>query len=692
VASALAAGSFAVGFHLLAPGKPIQAGPGRTVNSWITIGKDEFVTVFVSKAEMGQGIHTAMAMLVAEELEVDWEKVRVAPAPVYPEFFLGDIPVTSGSRSVIFAYQVLREAGAVAREMLIAAAARQWGLEPSDCVAKDGFVQSRNGKAKLSYGKLAPAAARLVPPPVPPLKRPENCRLLGQAVQRLDTPAKTDGTAAFGIDVALPEMLVAAVKTSPAFGGELQNLDELKKSAPEGVFLLPIANGIAAASKSYWLSQNALESLDLRFGKAPAPESDSAEITQGLWAALEDSGPKDEVAQVGNTGRARAGADKVVSADYEAPFLAHATMEPPACVADVKDDGCELWVGTKSVVYTRTAAAEFLGLPHHRVKVNPHLMGGSFGRKGESDFVLQAVSLSKALRRPVKVIWSREEDIRHDFYRPAAVARFSGAVKNGRIVAWEARNAVASFKSVQPGVDNSHLDSLRAAFFADLEYRLPNLRVSSVLRESPVPVGFWRSTAASHNTFFVESFFDELARAAGRDPLEMRLELLAYAPAKVAVLKKAAEAAGWGNPLPRGRARGVAFLEAKGTRIAQVAETSSEGGKIQVHKVFCAYDCGPIVNPDTIEAQIEGGIIFGLSACLYGKITIRHGGVEQGNFDDYRTLLLADCPEITVVRVESGSPPGGIGEAGVPLIAPAVANAHFQLTGKRLRKMPFLGS
>jgi isoquinoline 1-oxidoreductase beta subunit len=688
-AAALAAGTLAIGFRLALKPSAAPGPEGRTINSWVTIAEDETVTIFVSKAEMGQGIHTTMAMLVAEELEVEWESVRVTPAPHLPEYLLGDYPVTSGSRSVLFAFEPLRQAGATAREMLIAAAASRWGIAPESCVASGGHVLRKDGGGKISYGKLAPEAARLVPPPVPPLKAPKDWRLLGKPLRRLDTPAVVTGAARYAIDVSVPGMLVAAVRTSPVFGAELRNLEQLRAGLPAGVRLLPVKNGLAAVSESQWLSQRTLDSLVPDFSEF-SPKSMSSEwISASLWRRLESTGIDDQVEHRPAPATMRIG--RKISADYEVPFLAHATMEPPVCLAHVEKSRCELWLGTKSVAYTRTAAAQFLDLPHDSVTVNPLPMGGSFGRKGETDFVLQAVSLSQQLGRPVKVVWSREEDIQHDFYRPAAVARMTALLskKEDRIAFWDATSVVTTRES--PGdIGAAHLNSLRITNFTELKYDLPYTRVSSSVLETHVPVGYWRSTSTSHNTFFVESFLDEIAHATGRDPLQLRLSLLGGHPGIREVLEAAARLAGWGRKLPRGQALGLAVQEYRGTNVAVVAEVEAEKASLRVRNLFCAYDCGPVLNPNGAEAQIQGGLLFGLSACLRGLITIKEGRVEQSNFHDYPSLQMHECPGIQLVRVNSGAPVGGIGEVGVALVAPAVANAVFRAGGPRMRRMPFL--
>lgn len=688
-AAALAAGTLAIGFRLRSGVMRAEAPEKRTINSWITIAPDESVTIYAAKEEMGQGIHTAMAMLVAEELEVEWERVRVAPAPLLPEYFLGDFPVTSGSRSILFAFEPLREAGAVAREMLVATAAAQWKVSPGSCFARGGYVFRKDTEEKISYGKLAPSAARLTPPPVPPLKPEKDWRLVGRATSQLGSPAVVLGASRYSIDVHLPGMLVAAVRTSPVFGGELTNLEELRAGLPAGVQLLPVKNGLAAVSGSYWLSQRTLDSLRPSFTAPATSSTDSSAISASLWRRLERASQDDLREHRPPPQGMKVG--RIVSADYEVPYLAHATMEPPVCTADVKDGRCDLWLGHKAALYVKTTAARFLELPLEKVNVFSLPMGGSFGRKGETDFVLQALTLSQQLKRPVKLIWSREEDIQHDFYRPAAVARMAASLNeaNNDILLWDCVNVVATRAS--PGdIGADHLNGVKTANFAKLDYELPYTRVRSAVEECPVPVGFWRSTAASYNTFFVESFIDELAHAIERDPLSLRLRLLSKSPKKAAVLKAAAKLAAWGRSLPPGLGLGLAFEEIRGTQTALVAEVESDGSSFRVRKLFCAYDCGPVVNPAGVEAQLQGALAFGLSACLFGRITIAEGKVQQGNFHDYPVLQMHDCPEIKLVRVESGSPVSGMGEVGVALVGPAVANALFRASGRRLRRLPML--
>jgi len=706
--------------YLLPPAGARGAGADGRLGSGIRIGSDGSVTILVEKSEMGQSVHTSLPMLVAEELEVDWQAVRVESPPLDgPERMI----VTAGSSSVRTSWNPLRRAGAAAREMLVAAAAESWSVPRSQCVAESGRVRHLPSGRMLAYSELAERAAALPVPAAAPLKPPEKQRLIGRSLPRLEVPSRVDGSAIFGIDVVLPGMLHAAVRTSPVLGGWLAGRDEGAAHAIRGVrAVVEIPHGAAVVADHYWQAHKGLEAL------APVFEGgdtgfESREYSARLHEALQTPGVPTH--QTGEPEARFQGAGRVVEALYEVPFLAHATMEPMNCTAKVVDGRCEIWAPTQSPSRVREVAAEALEMPLERVRVHTTLMGGGFGRRFESDYVVQTVLVAKAVGRPLKLLWSREEDFRHDFYRPACVALMRAALdEEGRPSAWThhvagpwykaraapswVRRSVAwAQKSLGSGLVpewtpdpleyrfprwvRSGGDSLLTGGATPLAYRVPHHRVEFTPVDTNVPVGWWRSVGHSQNGFFIESFVDELAHAAGRDPYEYRRELLSERDRRV--LERAAEAAGWGTTLPQGRGRGIAFCSAFGTSVCEVAEISLPTPEtLRVDRVVCAVDCGRAVHPDTVRAQMEGSIIFGLTAALYGEITFQGGAVEQSSFHDQRLLSLSEAPEIEVHILESGADPSGIGEPGTPPIAPAVANALFAATGRRIRKLPLRGN
>jgi len=717
--TAAAGGGLVLG--CLLPGYPARAGgsaSGARIGAWIRIGADGSVTVFVEKSEMGQGVFTALPMLVAEELEVSWQDVRVAALSLEDaERWVS----TGGSSSVRRSWEPLSRAGAAAREMLVAAAAQTWGEPASKCAAEGGRVLHRPSGRVLPYAALAERAARLPVPDSPRLKPSRERRLIGRPLPRLEIPAKVSGAAVFGIDVEVPRMLHAAVLGSPVFGGKVVRYDEDAVLAVRGVHgVVEVPGGVAVVADHYWQARKGLSALSPVYEGGDA-EFDSESYSVRLREALDSPGIK--ARQSGDPELAFASGNRIVEARYEVPFLAHATMEPMNCTARVEDNECEIWAPTQNPSGTRAAAAEALGVPPERVQVHTTLLGGGFGRRYETDFVVQAVLASKAVGRPVKLIWSREEDIRHDFYRPAYAAELRATLdEKGMPIAWTHHVAGASFSArdapawlrssvawlqemlgtqlVPEGLPDairsrfprwirSCVDGMAVDGAGPLRYRVPHQRVAYSLVDASVPLGWWRSVGHSQNAFFTESFVDELAHAVGRDPYEYRRALLADAPRERRVLDVAARAAGWGTAPPPGRGRGIAFHPSFGSLAAQVAEVSlSSPGTLRVHRVVCAIDCGQIVNPDTVRAQMEGAVLFGLSAAMQGEITLRAGAVEQSSFHDYRLLALAECPDIEVHIVASDEAPGGVGEPGTPPIAPAIANAVFAVAGQRLRRLP----
>ena len=699
------------------------------LNGWFKIAPDNTVTVMVPRQEMGQGVYTALAMLVAEELDADWSKVKVEQAPVDkiyanitmltdglpvdPEdkgylatvarrvgYSLGDtlgVQATGGSTSVRDAWENMRVAGASAREMLIAAAAKQWHLPIAECITNSGMVEHKGSGKKASYGELATSAAQLSPPVEPKLKDAKDYRLIGKSQPRFDIPDKVTGVAQFGLDVRLPGMVYAAIAQCPVFGGTLKTVDDAKIKAMPGVkqvVLLP--NAVAVVADSYWRAKTALAALPIVWDEGANATLDSAAIAAQFTRDLESG----KAGQYRNDGDALAElgkATKVIESQYHVPFLAHATMEPINCTARVGDGSCEVWVSNQAPSLVQWIAGKTAGVASDKVVVHTPYLGGGFGRRVEADIIVQAVSIAKQLNGvPVKVVWSREEDTQHDMYRPATIAKFRGAVddKGNATALWNrivGPSVTLSFmeRLVPWAASDMMQDKTNAEGAADMPYEIANLRVEHVLSRTPVPVGFWRSVGHSYNAFFVESFIDELAHAAGKDPYEFRRDLLAKHPRHLKVLQTAAQQSGWGKPLEKGVGRGIALHESFRSIVAQVAEVSvSEAGEIKVHKVVCAIDCGQTINPDTIIAQMEGGIIFGLSAALHGEITIKAGRVEQGNFPSYDMVRLVETPRIETHIVASGAVLGGVGEPGTPPIAPALANAIFSATGKRIRQLP----
>jgi isoquinoline 1-oxidoreductase subunit beta len=673
-------------------------------NAWLRVGTDGIVTLTIDKSEMGQGAHTALAMILADELEAEWSKVRLGPTPENPAGWLRPMS-TGGSRSVRSSWDPLRKAGATARAMLVAAAAETWKVEPATCHAENGAVLHAPSSRRLTYGALARKAATLPVPENPPLKDPKDFRLIGTRLRRLDTPPKVDGSAVFGIDVNVPGMLVASIERCPVFGGAVKRYDATRAKGVPGVrhvvqldaspwtgtngpWGVGCAAGVAVVADSYWQAVTGRRALEIEWDEGPNASLDSQGIHAQFvqLAAQPGAVARNDGDATGALGRAA----KRVEAVYEVPFLHHATMEPMNCTAHVRADGCDVWAATQNQSRAQEVAAELAGLPKDKVRIHTTLLGGGFGRRLEPDFVSEAVRVSKAVGTPVKVIWSREDDVRHGFYRPATYNQFAaGLDAAGNPVAWTHRIVappiLLKFGPLDKGIDRTLIDGA-----ANLPYAIPNVFVDQVAVDLlPVPRGFWRSVGISQNAFVTECFCDEVAVAAGKDPYEFRRALLGDKPRHRRTLELAAQKAGWGSPLPSGRGRGIALAEWAPTTCAQVAEVSvAHDGTVRVHRVVCAVDCGPAVNPDTIEAQLQGGIVYGLTAALYGEITLERGRVKQGNFDDYPMLQLEEMPAVEVYIVPSSDAQGGIGEPAVGPIAPAVCNAIFAATGKRVRRLP----
>lgn len=666
------------------------------LNAWLRIGADDSVTIIVDRSEMGQGVYTALPMLLAEELEVDLSRVKLVAAPVGDAYVnaLNAGQVTGTSNSVPDAWEKLRKAGAQARSMLISAAARMWNVNPADCHAENGKVISKQGKV-ATYGQLAESAAKLPVPKDVVLKDRSQFRVIGKSLPRLDTPSKVDGSAEFGLDVRLPGMLHASILLSPTLGGKAQSADMTASLSMPGVRrIIPTSLGYVVIADHFWQARKAREALRVTWDAGPNARLDNPGINASLEKAAAKPGAsalvRDEVSanlKTGNAAATLAKAAKKFSAVYELPMIAHATMEPMNCTADVKPDRCDVYVGTQVQQMTQAAAAEAAGLKPDQVNVHTTLLGGGFGRRLEVDFVPAAVEASKAVGAPVKLIWTREDDMTHDCFRPPAREEVrAGLDEKGNLVAWALHITSPSITARFDPTNKNPFDSV-IEYVQNFPYEVPNFDLRYVRQEIGIDVGYLRSVSHGPNCFAVECSIDELALAAGKNPLDFRLQLLSGKPRHTRVVQEVAKRSGWGQA-PHGRFQGLAFMEGYTSHIAQVAEISIEGGRLRVHRVSCVIDCGQTVNPRIVESQMESGIIYGLSAALWGDITLRDGQVQQRNFNDYRVLRLNETPAIDVHLIQSDASPGGVGETGVPPIAPAVCNAIFAATGRRIRSLP----
>lgn len=675
-----------------------QASPAPFApNAFVRVGVDDFVTVIVNHSEMGQGVMTGLPMLVAEELDADWSKVRAEHAPVDAVYNHAVFPIqmTGGSTSTWSEWERFRRAGATARAMLVNAAAEGWKVDAWSCRTENGFVIHPPTGRRLSYGNLAERAARLTPPEKVTLKDPKDFKLIGKATRRLDTPDKSNGKAVFGLDVNVPGMLVAVVARPPVFGGKVKSFDAERARAVPGVrHVVQIGRGVAVVADGFWPAKKGREALQIVWDEGPLAMLDSA--TQRADYAEMARRPGALAKKEGDADAGMSKAVKKLEAVYELPYLAHATMEPMNCVADVREGSCEIWTGTQFQTGDRAAAAEVAGLKPEQVTLHTTMLGGGFGRRAvpDSHFVREATEISKLVKAPVKVVWTREDDTRGGFYRPAAYHAVSaGLDAGGRPVAWRQRVVCQSFIAGTPfeqfiikdGIDDTAVEGAK-----DLAYDIPNLLVDWHQAPGGVPTLWWRSVGHSHTAFAVESFIDELAHAAGQDPLAYRLALLGKHARLKGVLELAAAKAGWGRKkLPAGHGLGLAVHESFGSYVAHVAEASvSQEGKVIVHRIVCAIDCGPVVNPDSVRAQLEGAAVYALTAALYGEITFERGRVKQRNFHDYPMLRINEMPIVETHIVPSAEKMGGVGEPGVPTVAPAVANAVFAATGRRIRRLP----
>ena len=666
-----------------------------TLNAFVHVGTDDVVTMIINKSEMGQGVYTSMPMLVAEELECDWSRVRVEEAPVAPVYnhTVFGTQMTGGSTSVSSEWVRMRTVGAAAREMLIAAAADTWKVDRKNCRAKDSMVIHTSGK-KLSYGQLAEQAAAMPVPENVPLKKPSDFKIIGKPTHCLDTPQKANGQAIFGIDVRVPRVLTAVIARPPVFGGKAKSVKSEKAKAVPGVkAVAQIESGVAVVAEDFWSAKQGRDALEVVWDEGPLASLSTAGIRK-QYAKL--AGTPGAVARNdGNAAQALDGAAKKLHAEYEVPYLAHAPMEPLNCLIDLHERGCEIWTGTQSQTQDRDAAARILGLKPEQVQLHTTFLGCGFGRRANphSDFVTEAAQVAKAIKKSVRVVWTREDDITGGYYRPLWYDRLSaGLDAKGGPIAWHhtiVGQSIIAGTMFGARFEKNGIDPTSVEGAADIPYEIPNILVDLHSPQTGVPVQWWRSVGHSHTGFVVESFIDEVAHLAGQDPLEFRRTLLVRHPRHRGVLELAAQKAGWGKPPASGLARGIAVHASFGSYVAEVAEVSVNSyGEVRVHRVVCAVDCGRRVNPATVEAQMESGIVFGLTAALYGEITLQDGRVEQGNFDDYPMLRISGMPEVEIHIVSSTEAPSGIGEPGVPPIAAAVTNAIFAATGKRIRRLP----
>lgn len=701
---AAAGGGLLVGLYLPAARAALTsqapAPPPLVPFAFLKISPDDIVTVIANHSEMGQGIYTVLPMLLNEELQADWSKIRVESAPVdavYNHTAFG-IQMTGGSTTTASEFDRFRKVGAAARLMLVQAAAQQWGVSSDACHAEKGAVLHPPSSRKASYGSLASAAAALPVPADVPLKPKSQFTLVGTPAKRVDTPAKTNGTAQFGLDVYLPGMLTAVVARPPVFGGTVRSFDSAATMQVPGVkAAVQIPSGVAVIAENLWAAKTGRDKLQIAWDDGPNASLSTPEMLKDFSAQSEKPGAV--ARKVGDPAAALASAAKKISATYDVPYLAHACMEPLNCVVDIRSDSCEIWTGTQFETVDRARAAQIAGLPPERVQLHTTFLGGGFGRRANpaSDFVVEATHVAKAAKAPVKVVWTREDDTRGGWYRPMWFDRFSAGVDaDGNPVAWThtiVGQSIAQGTMFEPMMVQNGVDVTSVEGAADILYGIPNLQVDLHTPKIGVPVQWWRSVGHSHTGFSVEAFFDEVAHLGGKDPYQLRRALLAKQPRMLATLDLAAQKAGWGTPLPKGVGRGIATHFSFESYVAQVVEASvSKTGSVKVHRVVCAVDCGTVVNPNIVRAQIEGGIIYGLSAALKSEITLKNGRVEQSNFHDYQVLRMNEAPPVEVHIVPSEERPTGVGEPGVPPVAPALANAIFAVTGKRVRHLPIRAS
>ena len=703
--STLAGAGFAIGFTFdpfvslaTGSGPSVSRTKGEKLGLWVRIASDGTITLIAPSSEMGQGVNTSLSMIIAEELEADWQSIKTETAPAHSDYKNPNNPLqfTGGSSSLRGFWEPLREVGAAAREMLKTAAAQKWDVPVNECEAKSGKILHKKSGREIGYGELAEAAGKLDVPSDPVLKSPEDYELIGKPVTRLDLPAKVTGSAQFGIDVRIPGMLFATVRQSPVFEGEVLSFDETAAKNVRGVVaVVQVPNGIAVVADNTWRAKKGMEALNPQFkdgktaGESSVPGLDSQQVREQFLAALDDEGKGENDAE-----HAAAGLP-FLDLEYEVPFLAHATLEPMNCTAYVRDDFCEVWAPTQNQEMSMDAAKDITNLDEDQIRIHTTLLGGGFGRRLETDYVKQAVTVSKLLEKPVQLTWMREEDIQHDFYRPASISRFQISLgRDGFPLKWENQLAAPSIlkRYFSPlgwfGFDPTSTEGADV-----LPYAIPDFDFDYSLVDPGVPVGFWRSVGSSHNAFYTESAIDEAAHTAKQDPFEYRRKLLAQKPRFRKVLEKVAADANWGRRIPEGHGLGIALHKSFASIVGAVLEVSANAsGNLKMHKVWITIDCGKVVNPDTVRAQMEGGFVFGLSAALGEEITLKNGRVEQSNFHDYTILRMKGVPEISVSIIENRTLDddqiGGVGEPAVPLAAPVLANAIFAVTGKRYRSLP----
>src|SRR6266513_3488988 len=700
--SAVIGGGLSVGFNF--PGALAQkAGAAVEINAWVVIRPDDAIIIRYARSEMGQGSMTSAPMLVAEELECDWRRVKIeyasANANVKRKRAWGDMAAV-GSRTIRNSQEYLRKAGATAREMLIAAAAQQWGVPASECSASNSFITHGAGGRRLSFGKVADAAAKLEPPKDVKLKDPKDWKLIGKSVKRIDIPNTVMGRQRYGIDVQLPGMLHAAIAQCPVFGGKVKAIDAAKVVGRRGIVkVLPMESFVSGVADNWWRAKEALRDVNIEWDLGASGNVSSASLMDFYKGGLDAQTDVAIARKDGDFDQAFASAAKKIEAEYYTPYLAHACLEPMGCTAIVKDGKVDVWTSTQNAEASLANAAAVAGVPLENVEVHRVQLGGGFGRRGGAqDFVRQGVAIAKAMEgTPVKMLWTREEDTQHDFYRPASLVRMkAGLDGSGKPVAWYSRVAATSiFETLarvplkRPFAPADGVDPQSVASLYDLPHAIPNVKVEYAQRTAHVPVGFWRTVGHSQNPFVRESFMDELASAAGKDPYEYRRTLLAKSPKDLGVLEATAKAAGWGQPLPAGVFRGIAETEAYGSYTSAVAELSVDSnGEVNIRRLVLGIDPGYAVNPDNIQAQMQGSSVFMLTAMFWGEITIKEGRVEQSNFHDYRMMRLREMPKVEVVLAPSGGFWGGVGEPGQASIAPAICNALFAATGKRVRSLP----
>jgi isoquinoline 1-oxidoreductase beta subunit len=690
-ASAAATGGLLIGIYLPdVTGEAVldaQFGPpgggAITPSAFIRIGADDVVTLTIHKPDNGQGTETSLAQLLAEELDCDWSKVKTEFAPINAALYGGALQGTFGSMAIRTTYDPMRRTGAAARDMLMQAAAARWGVDKAQCRTENGAVINTVTNARASYGSLAEAASKLPVPTNLTLKDPAQFKLIGKSIQRMDTPAKVTGKAVFGIDVDLPNMLHAVVARCPVFGGKVARFDGTKAKAVAGVtHVVQIPQGVAIVARNTWSAMQGRRALQIEFDEGPNATLTAAGIRETLVnLTMKPGGGVAE--RRGDFDQALSLVSQPTEALYEAPYLAHARLEPYACAAQIKDGVCEIWTGTQIPGQAHSTAVQASGLSAANVRVHTTYMGGSYGSRGGGAFVAEAVEIAKAVGAPIKLTYSREDELQHDLYRPASAVRFMATRDaDGWPNAWFARIACPTWMGLRNGVARESVEGIA-------DYDIPNVKVEYHDPGLPIPTGYWRSVGLSQNTFFAESFLDEMAVAGRKDPVEIRRRMYAKSPRLLGVLNLAAENAKWGTPLPAGRFRGIAAVAGFGSFNAQVAEISIAQGKVRVHRVVCAVDCGRVINPSGVVAQAEGAMVYGLSAALRGNITIDRGRVAETNFHQYEPLRMNEMPEVEVHIVPSTAAPGGMGEVTTPAIAPAVGNAIYAATGKRIRRLPF---